>query len=136
MAKTHYKTKQLDQLIDILKEHSGMHMTANDIYELCKNHGIQIGVTTIYRRLEVLVEQGVVAKYVVDHTTSACYEYVGDGQEKVITYHCKCEKCGKLYHVQCKEIDGLRSHMLKHHHFEIDLSRTVFYGLCETCRNQ
>ena len=105
MTKTHYKTKQLDQLIDILKEHSGKHMTANDIYQQCKNHGIQIGVTTIYRRLETLIEQGVVAKYVVDHTTSACYEYVGDGHEKVITYHCKCEKCGKLYHVQCKEID-------------------------------
>lgn len=136
MTKTHYKTKQMDQLIDILKKHSECHMTVNDIYQQCKEDEIKIGVTTIYRHLGSLVEQGVVAKCVVDHTTSACYEYVGDDVKHIVTYHCKCEKCGKLYHVQCKEIDGLRSHMLNHHHFEIDLSRTVFYGVCESCRNQ
>ena len=49
-------------------------------------------------------------------------------------YHCKCEKCGKLIHLHCDELDGLQSHIRGEHGFEINSMRTVFYGLCDACR--
>ena len=52
--------------------------------------------------IQDLVEQGLVAKYVVDGTSSACFEYLGHDEHchKHICFHCKCEKCGKVIHLE------------------------------------
>ena len=105
-----------------------------EIQRFFKEQGITIGTTTVYRNLEKMVEQGLVAKYNVDGTSSACFEYIGDhGEEHENCYHCKCEKCGKLIHLQCNEIESLKQHMQQHHDFQMDPHRTVFYGICGEC---
>ena len=77
---------------------------------------------------------GLAAKYVVDGSSSACFEYIGDhGEEHENCYHCKCEKCGKLIHLQCNEVESLKQHMQQHHDFRMDSHRTVFYGICGEC---
>ena len=83
-----------------------------------------------------MVEQGLVAKYNVDGTSSACFEYLGAEEHchKISCFHCKCEKCGKLIHIQCDEIECLSRHMTEHHDFQLDPKRTVFYGICNECR--
>ena len=45
----------------------------------------------------------------------------------------KCEKCGKLIHLHCDELEEIQTHILKEHRFKMDPMRTVFYGLCENC---
>ena len=49
-------------------------------------------------------------------------------------FHCKCEKCGKLIHLHCEELQEIQSHLLGEHGFQLDPRRTVLYGLCEGCR--
>lgn len=136
--KGRYKTKQLSEILSFLKSTEGRHVNANEVCEHFKAAGISVGTTTVYRHLEHLVEQGLVAKYIVDGTTSACFEYVGDHEktDQNRNYHCKCEKCGKLIHLQCHEVDDLIRHMQEHHGFQIDPSRIVFYGICCECRNK
>ena len=136
MAKAPYKTKQMTELLTYLKSVQGSHITVSDISSYFQKKGIAVGTTTIYRHLEKMVQEGVVAKYVVDGTTSACFEYTGeqDREEKTACYHCKCEKCGKLIHLQCNEVEILKQHMMEHHSFDMDPLRTVFYGICSECR--
>ena len=88
--------------------------------------------------IQDLVEQGLVAKYVVDGTSSACFEYLGHDEHchKHICFHCKCEKCGKVIHLECGEMTHLGEHMLEDHGFQWDFTRTVFYGICEECRGK
>lgn len=132
-----YKTKQMTELLAYLKSRQGSHVTVNDICSYFTRQGIPVGTTTIYRRLERMVEQGEVAKYVVDGTSSACFEYVGTKEQTAAAcYHCKCEKCGKLIHLQCHEVEELRQHMMEHHGFEMNSRRTVFYGICSACREK
>jgi Fur family transcriptional regulator, ferric uptake regulator len=136
LAKAPYKTKQMTELLTYLKSVQGNHITVSDISSYFQKKGIAVGTTTIYRHLEKMVQEGVVAKYVVDGTTSACFEYTGkqDKEKKIVCYHCKCEKCGKLIHLQCNEVEILKQHMMEHHSFEMDPLRTVFYGICSECR--
>ena len=61
-----------------MKSVQGSHVTVNEICEYFKNQGISVGTTTVYRHLEKMVREGVVAKYVVDGTSSACFEYTGE----------------------------------------------------------
>lgn len=134
--KAQYQTKQMAELLAFLKSVPGSHITVNDICDHFKKEGITVGMTTVYCHLERMVKQGVVAKYIIEGSSSACFEYIGgqDNCEPPSCYHCKCEKCGKLLHVQCGEVAHLGQHMLEHHGFEMDSLRTIFYGICSECR--
>ena len=135
MTKAPYKTKQMAEMLNYLKSVQGNHVTVNDICDYFQTKGIAVGTTTIYRHLDKMVKEGLVAKYVIDGTSSACFEYVGslEGKKQISCYHCKCEKCGKLVHLQCSEVEILKQHMMEHHGFEMDSLRTVFYGVCSEC---
>lgn len=134
--KAQYQTKQMALLLSYLESIKGQHVTVSDIRTYFKNCSVTIGTTTIYRHMERMVEQGTVAKYVVDGTSSACFEYIGqlEKSDQPACYHCKCEKCGRLIHLQCNEVANLSQHMLEHHGFKMDSLRTVFYGICDECR--
>ena len=135
--KTAYQTRQHDELLTYLKSTSGQHLTVNDVLVYFKTKGINIGTTTIYRQLEKMVNQGIVTKYIIDHESPACFEYVGtNSHHEGGCYHCKCEKCGKLVHMHCEEIPQLQKHVKEHHGFIIDPLRTVFYGICENCASE
>lgn len=133
--RSQYKTRQMNELLSYLKSVQGSHVTVNDICEHFKSEGISVGTTTIYRQLERMVRQGVVVKYTVDGVGSACFEYVGEQRpHSQPVYHCKCESCGKLIHLQCGEVANLGQHILEHHGFEMNSAKTVFYGICGECR--
>lgn len=134
--KAQYQTKQMSELLTFLRSVPGSHVTVNDICDHFKKEGIAMGMTTVYRNLERMVEQGVVAKYITEGSGGACFEYIGeqDNCELPAYYHCMCEKCGKLIHLQCVEVANLGQHMLDHHDFKMDSLRTVFYGICSECR--
>ena len=138
MSKAQYKTKQMRELLTFLKSVQGSHVTVNDICEYFQAKGIAVGTTTIYRHLEKMVKEGVVAKYVVNGNSSACFEYIGsrERENQTVSYHCKCGKCGKLIHLQCNEVESLKQHMMNHHGFEMDALRTVFYGICSECKER
>ncbi|MDO4296300.1 MAG: transcriptional repressor [bacterium] len=136
-TKAQYQTKQLAELHAYLETVKGKHVTVNEICEYLKAQGRTVGTTTIYRQLERMVEQGSVAKYTVDGTSGACFEYLGGERElchKPTCFHCKCEKCGKLIHLHCEEVEHLGEHMQREHGFRLDALRTVFYGLCQECQ--
>jgi Fur family ferric uptake transcriptional regulator len=136
-ARPKYKTKQKEILTEYFESLPGVHITANDVCEYFKKTGTPIGQATIYRRLENLVEEGIIRKYIIDSNSPACFEYVGKEirVENGSCFHCKCEKCGKLIHLRCDELMFLKDHLEAEHDFRLDPLRTVFYGICDECRN-
>ncbi|MDO5136209.1 MAG: transcriptional repressor [Eubacteriales bacterium] len=135
-VKAQYRTKQMLEILTYLESVQGDHVTASDICGYFREKGIHVGTTTVYRHLERMVGQGLVAKYTVDGTSSACFEYLGEGhgRKDQTCYHCKCEKCGKVVHLHCGEVESLRRHIQEHHGFSVNSLKTVFYGICQACR--
>ena len=134
-TKANYKTKPREQLLDYMKTVPGKHFTVNDVCEYLHRQGSTIGQTTVYRQIEKMVDEGIMQKYVIDANSPACFEYVPeDSHKNGVCFHCKCEKCGKLFHMNCESLEGVRDHLMEHHGFQLDPLRTVFYGVCETCR--
>ena len=134
-SKSKYKTKQKQELIDYLKTTAGGHITVNDVCGYFSDKGKPIGMTTVYRHMERLVDEGLVSKYIIDANTPACFEYMPEheGHSHETCFHCKCECCGKLIHLHCDEVTGLGEHLLSEHGFKLDPHRTVFYGICNEC---
>lgn len=136
MTKAQYKTKQLLEIEDFLKENANKHVTVNDIILFFKEQGKNIGKATVYRHLERMVSDGSVHKYMLDAGDSACFEYIEDEDLHPVCFHCKCEKCGKLIHLECTELSLIGDHLREEHGFDIDHTRTVFYGTCNECRKE
>lgn len=131
-----YKTRQRDAIEAYLRTIMGRHFTAADVYEHFRHTDNPIGETTVYRQLDKMVNEGLIKKYFIDEMTSACFEYVDpddEHDEETPHYHCKCMKCGRLFHVECEEIHALGDHVYREHHFRIDPVRTIFYGVCGDC---
>lgn len=129
-----YKTKQKEILIECLDSNKDIHMTAADISEHLKAKGHHLGMSTVYRQLDKLVAAGLVRKYIVDENSSACYQFIGNGGECSEHFHLKCNVCGKLLHTDCSFMKQIAQHMKENHDFEVDLSKSLLYGICGKCR--
>ena len=130
-----YKTKQKEQITEYLKSRAGEHVTVADVCKYFDEHGRAVGMTTVYRQLEKMVDDGLVNKYTIDANSPACFEYMdpADHQSNSTCFHCRCDICGKLIHMQCHELEELGEHLYKKHGFTLNPRRTVLYGICEEC---
>ena len=131
-----YKTKQREAILKYLVDNSDSHVTVCQIADYLSANGNPVGITTIYRHLEKLLEQGIVRKYTVDGSTGACFQYVKENSQCREHFHLKCEKCGCLIHLECSHLDELYRHIYADHGFCINPFRTVFYGICRECASK
>lgn len=133
--KIQYKTKNKELLLHYLKETAGRHVTVPEICAYFKSQGQPMGTATVYRQLERMVEEGSVNRYLLEGSSAAYFEYVDQSRcGEQSCYHCKCERCGRLIHLHCQELEELRQHIFAQHGFSLDPIRTVFYGVCDQCR--
>lgn len=132
MGRDTYRTKQKDRILNYLKENEGRHVRVQDIYDELKKSGIKIGISTIYRYLDKLIEEGTIKKYLLDGNAAACYQYGHQCDSDNHEYHLRCVKCGGLFHFQSEEIDSLSNNM-RSKGLSVNLEDTVFSGECDTC---
>ena len=136
MASSGYRTKQKQIVLDYFQANRGVHITAAQAGAQLHAQGENIAPSTVYRCMERLENEGVLRKYIIDETSAACWQYVEEPGQCHDHFHLKCTGCGALLHVDCDYLDTLADHILEHHGFEIDNLKTVFYGLCESCRKK
>ncbi len=127
-----YNTRQREVLMKFFADNSDSHFTAAEIELALAQKGEKLGKATVYRRLERLVEDGVVRRFVSDDAKVSCYQYAG-GEACKNHYHLKCLRCGDLLHVECDYLDEMSSHVLEHHGFTVDTHKITICGVCEKC---
>ena len=138
MTRGQYQTRNRKALMEYFQETGHEHFTVNDVGCFFDARGEHIGITSLYRQLEKMVDEGIVNKYSVGENSPACFAYIGEhshDEGKENCFHCRCEKCGRLFHIHCTDLDDVAVHLKQHHGFKLNPLRTVFYGLCEECLN-
>lgn len=125
-----YHTKNKLKILNCFKENSDKHLTIEQLNILLNN---EVPLASIYRNVDDLLKEGLVRKYIVDNSNSACYQYAVDGNEHN-HFHLLCSKCGKLIHLECHEVEHLISHIEEEHGFKVDISKVTLYGLCDECQ--
>ena len=134
MARRAYRTRAQEAVLNLLKAEPGRHYTASEIGESLAGEEKPIGAATVYRQLEKLEAGGFVRRYVMGPGESACYAYEGESP-CAGGFHCRCEICGRLIHLDCEELRGIMAHLEKTHGFRWNAGKTVFYGICDRCGN-
>ena len=114
------------------------HMSAKDIYASLYSLYPGIGLTTIYRTLELLYRLGFVQKVTAGDGQSR-YELKSE-DKKDHHHHLICTKCGKIVDYRDfvqQELELIRKTeetLAKKHNFLILDHNIEFLGLCEKCR--
>ncbi len=123
-----YHTKQKDKILNIIKIKRN-EFTIKEIYQELNK---EVGLTTIYRYIEKLVNDGIVNKSIgKDNITY--YQYLGYC-DKENHFYLKCEVCGNLIHVDCDCIKDLSNHILNEHKFKPSQVHFIINGICNKCR--
>ena len=127
-----YQTKQKQDILNFFKNNPDKHFTVEDVL---KHIGNKVSVATIYRQVEQLVDEGYIQKIIFDNTSKACFQYKNH-DECDDHFHLICEKCGRLIHLECDEINHIVSHISDEHDFKVNKTKVVFYGICDECRGK
>jgi len=130
---TGYNTKQREAILNYISSLEKTHVTAAQITRHFKKEAVPIGRATIYRHLDKLTENGNLRRYVTDGLSGACYQYVGSEDNDDVHLHLKCESCGELLHLECDALDDLERHVLDKYAFQVNVTKTVLYGICDDC---
>lgn len=125
-----YNTKQRDEIVEFFNNHRKKCYTAK---ELIRSGEISSGEATVYRTLGRLAEQGLLKRFT--DGDAACYR-LNESEECSGHFHLKCEKCGKLIHMDCEFMSEMKLHIERSHNFFVDIGKTVIYGLCSECKKE
>lgn len=132
-GRTQYKTRQYSAIVAYLAEHENEHTTIGMLEEYFRQAGTPVGTATIYRHLEKLAARGVIRKYRLDGMAGACYQYHSEKEGCDSHLHLKCEKCGRLIHLEDEDMRSFQLHIQQTHGFHTNFAKTVIYGLCNSC---
>ena len=77
------------------------HVTANEVYEFIKEAYPTIGKGTVYRNLDILVEEGALRKVEVPDGPNR-FDFTLKNH-----YHVRCIKCGEIFDVDMDQIPDL-----------------------------
>lgn len=109
----------------------GMHLTAPEVYKLAKEKGLKVSLSTVYRTLNSLSEQGQVQALAGEHGRR--YE-AADGEHE--HDHLICVKCGLTIEFEDDLIRGFGKNVADRKGYEYRHSRFDILGVCQQCREQ
>lgn len=118
-------SKQRDAVFDVLKA-SCDHPTADVIYERVKAKIPNISLGTVYRNLGQLQDEGLIT---VVESSDKKVHYEGNLEDHI---HFLCKSCETITDVFCKtDVPPVFNDM----GYQVENQKTVYYGLCKSCRD-
>ena len=127
-----YSTKQHQAVLHYLEKRPEVALSAAELAEELRKSNCPVGLATVYRQLEKLASAGRIHK--VNTENGAFYQYCGHGtDDHRDCFLLQCERCGRIYHLDCSKLQGLYDHLEREHHFQINPRRPLFFGLCNGC---
>lgn len=129
-----YNTTNNKIILEHLSNNKDLILSVDDIMFYFKTQNINIGISTIYRILDKFVLNGKVKKYVTSDSKKAMYQYIDSIDNCKQHFHFRCNECKKVLHVDCNNVIDIVEHIINKHNFYIDLSQTIFYGTCSSCK--
>ncbi len=122
-------TSQRQAVLNVVTCSPG-HLTPSEIYKKVHREHPGIGLVTVYRTLNTLVELGVICEVNIGNTRS----YVGSPLQH--HGHLICSKCGKVLDFTGCNLGKLEQRLSKETGFRIEGHLLQFFGLCPDCRNK
>lgn len=125
-------------VIAVLQE-TDDHMSASDVYIRAHKINPSIGLTTVYRTLDMLTQLGIVQKFDFGDG-KARFELVNNPGGKKHHHHLICMNCKTIVDYtefldeELEFINKTQEKLSKKYNFKITDHAISFYGYCDQCR--
>ena len=121
-------TPQREMIVEAIA-HSGHHINAEEVFAQVQERTSSVNIATVYRTLELLVEQGLASR-------------IDLGEERVMyaTYqhgphiHLVCRQCGQMIDANQDMLSVLNHQLQSEYQFAADLQHISVVGLCSDCQ--
>ena len=108
------------------------HLSVEGIQRELKDRGERVGVATVYRTLDLLVESGLVRAHEFGEGFKR-YEPVAAQSDHE---HLICERCGRVVEFSHERLERMLPVLADEHGFQHRRHRVEIYGVCRACRQQ
>ena len=128
MAEVRRDTRQRKLVLDIARRFP-IHPTAEEVYQLVQQEHPSISLGTVYRNLNVLVEQGELIRINVPGSDRF------DGRTDP-HYHMVCRCCGRVFDVEERYMSRIHEEAGRHSVHQIEGHTILFQGVCADCQKK
>lgn len=123
-------TKPRRAVLDIIAK-SERHLTPAEVYRKAKTKYPRLGLTTVYRTLDLLVELGSIQRI---HLAEGCHSYAS--AERAHGHHLVCTACGRSVEFADCDLDPLMAALRAKTGYAIDAHMLELMGLCPGCQGK
>lgn len=109
----------------------GTHLTAAEVFQLAKDAGADLSLSTVYRTLGLLKAEGSISSVSGEHGIR--YEPHDEDHDHD---HLICLECGFTVEFVDELLQGFGQVLAKKSGYEFKRSRFDLYGLCEQCQSK
>jgi len=118
-----------DKIYQVLTEKRSF-LSSQEIHKVLIRQGISIGIATVYRQLESLVQQGR-ADTIISPKGERLYSNCS--QAETHHHHIICRICGAAEELDIPEVEKLSKIFAQHHKYT-DVSHSLeLFGVCFSC---
>ena len=111
---------------------SDEHLSVDAIQRRLQEQGERVGLATIYRTLDVLVESGLVRA----HDFGEGFKRYEPMPAQTDHEHLICERCGQVVEFQNERLERMLPIIADEHAFQHARHRVEIYGVCRECRQR
>ena len=128
-------TRQRLLVLELMAAHPGEHLTAEDIHALAKERFPEIGLATVYRTLQVLVELELIDRISFDDGFSRFElgKLPGEENRGHHHHHAICRCCGRVFPFEEDLLDTLEESLKERLGFVVTDHEVKLFGYCRAC---
>jgi Fur family ferric uptake transcriptional regulator len=108
------------------------HPSVESIRRTLEERGEHVGLATVYRTLEVLVQSDLVRA----HDFGEGFKRYEPMAAQAHHEHLICERCGRVQEFQNERLERMLPIIADEHGFQHQRHRVEIYGVCRECRQQ
>lgn len=129
-----YKTKTGEAIEQFLDTKKDIGFSVAEVHEYLNDKGTTSNITTIYRKLDQLVNKNKLIKYKSPNTDSYLYRVPEQNGRCHEHLHLQCSKCGKIIHLNDEFSAELIALFEKEYQFKLELDSSSLSGICADCK--
>jgi Fur family transcriptional regulator, ferric uptake regulator len=110
------------KILQILETADTRHLSAEDVYQILRNDGEEVGLATVYRVLTQFENAGLIVRHNFEGDHSVFEIHRGPHHD-----HMVCSKTGQVIEFHSSEIESLQREIAEQHGFELVDHSLVLY---------
>lgn len=121
------RTKQRDEIRDLLDQSEGF-VSAQELHQQLRETGSSIGLATVYRALQALVDEGVADPLTRDGETT--YRACRPGHH----HHLVCRACGTAMEISAEPVESWAKSVAAANGYTAPEHIVDVFGVCPACQ--